>query len=1024
MFSDLSGYTAMNEKLDPEEVERIMSRLKSDAVGIVEKHGGIVNQFAGDEVLALFGIPTAHEDDPRRAVRAALEVHSLARGLSSEVEDRIGRPLRMHTGINTGLVVTHLRDDRDGRYGITGDAVNLAARIVNLAGADEILVSAETHRPIAPFFRTEELEPVAVKGKALPVISYRILGESQVKTRFEAAEARGFTPYIGRESELAALQAELEKAIAGQGRLVNVVGEAGLGKTRLLYEFRHSLHREKITVLQGRCQAEGGATPYLPFTDALRRGLDLQDDETAEQRQEKTVAGVKAIDPELEQYLPFYLHLLSIPSEQHALPPDLTGEALRAKLQMALAAIVIRNAERQPMVLILEDWHWADGGSEAALNYLIGLIGAHPLLVVLSHRPDYKGAWSGATRHTSLPLTALTAERSAAIAGAVLGAERLPEGLGELIHERTGGNPFFIEEMCRHLLEDGTVLVNDGQAAITRSLETLSLPNTVQAVIRSRLDRLDEGHREVLRVASVIGREFGGGVLERAHGGGVQLGPVLEALKGQDLVQQVRVLPEGTYLFRHILTQVVVYETLLHRRRRALHGLVGRALEALYAERLEEHYEALAHQFQNSDDAEKAIHYLELAGDKAAGYFSLVEARKLYKGALDLVDALPSEERPDGQRIALSLKWVSVSFYSPSAEHVETLMTSLKYAERLGDPVQKVRITYWLGRMFYYLGNFAKARPFFESCLKSAEKFDDEEIYGLSYNIMGRMFLFDGEAAKGIAYLEKGIPMMERLNNKVEVGHSAGYLGMMYGFVGDFENGAKNFRTALSLAAEGSDVNRQAATLAYEAGVHVFRGDWGKCIATSDRCIELSGSKIGNSMMEAIATAVKGHAIFMLGDQKQGEELTRKGIRSIESIGAKISLSMWYSQLAEMLCLIGKADEGEAFAAQALDLAPYGERWGASVAYLALAMAAGKRKRPAWKKVDQNMRESFRQAEAMHAQPFTAVSHFRYAELLQQKGDLAAAREQIAKASALFRDMGMTWWLGQAEKLKAEVGKG
>ena len=336
---------------------------------------------------------------------------------------------------------------------------------------------------------------------------------------------------------------------------------------------------------------------YLPLTDTLRRGLGLLDGDKPEQLLEKAVANVRAIDPALEDYLPCYLHLLSIPSEEYALPAEFPGEALRARLQEAYAAIVTQNTRDKPMVLILEDWHWVDEASDTALRYLLGLIAPHPLLVVVIHRPEYEGTWSGIANHSALALTALSPEHTEAIICAVLEAERLPERLGELIHERTSGNPFFIEEMCQDLQEDGTVLVKDGQAALTRSLEKLTLPTSVQAVIRSRLDRLDDNHREVLRLASVIGREFGQRLLEKAHPGASSLSPLLEALKGQELIQQVRVLPDVAYLFKHVLTQVVVYETLLLERRRSLHGLVAQAFEELHADRLEEHYEQLAHHY-------------------------------------------------------------------------------------------------------------------------------------------------------------------------------------------------------------------------------------------------------------------------------------------------------------------------------------------------------------------------------------------------------------------------------------------
>jgi class 3 adenylate cyclase len=261
LFSDLSGYTEMNERLDPEEVEKIMSQIKKEAVRIVETHRGVVNQFVGDEVLALFGIPVAHEDDPLRAVKAALELHEMIRQMSPKVEAILGKPLTMHTGINTGLIVTNPSDDRDGLYGITGDTVNTGARLKLQAESDDILVSPETQRLIAPYFETNALDAIRMKGKTKAMIPYRVIGESKVHSRFEAAEQKGFKTYTGRDQELTALHGCLEKAIRGEGQFVTVVGEAGVGKSRLQYEFRRSLDSEKATVLQGRCQSYGSDTP-------------------------------------------------------------------------------------------------------------------------------------------------------------------------------------------------------------------------------------------------------------------------------------------------------------------------------------------------------------------------------------------------------------------------------------------------------------------------------------------------------------------------------------------------------------------------------------------------------------------------------------------------------------------------------------------------------------------------------------------------------------------------------------------
>ena len=282
VFSDLTGYTALNERLDPEEVESLMGRIKGEAARIVEAHGGMVNQFVGDEVLALFGIPAAHEDDPVRAVRAALALHDMAREVSRDVEARIGQPIRFHSGINTGLIVTRSRDLRDGTYGVTGDAVNTAARLVGQAAPDEVVLSPETQRLVVDYFTAEQLEAVVLKGKAEPVRPWKVTGKTAVASRWEAAQRRGLTRYAGRDVELATLRAAARQAQAGHGQFVTVVGEPGIGKSRLMFELRHGLEGEGVTIIEGRCQAFGADTPYLPFIDALRHGLGLREAEAAD----------------------------------------------------------------------------------------------------------------------------------------------------------------------------------------------------------------------------------------------------------------------------------------------------------------------------------------------------------------------------------------------------------------------------------------------------------------------------------------------------------------------------------------------------------------------------------------------------------------------------------------------------------------------------------------------------------------------------------------------------------------------
>ncbi|MCH7478293.1 MAG: DUF2791 family P-loop domain-containing protein [SAR324 cluster bacterium] len=348
LFADLSGYTALNERFDPEEVRDLMGRIKAKAVEIVEQHGGIVSQFVGDEVLALFGIPIAHEDDPIRAVRAAVHLHDFVRTLSPETEGRIGQPIRLHTGINTGLLVTSTRDDRDGRVGITGDAVNIGAWLKALAGVGGILVSRETFQAIEGFFETEALPPLTMKGRGQAITPYRILSEVPAATRFGVAKRRGLTPLVGRTAEPERLQEKFAEAGRGRGQFVVVTGEAGYGKTRLMHEFRKRIDRQRFLVAEGRCQSYGTATPYLPIRDALSRAIGLRERDSRSRRLEKVVSRLKEIHSDLALYLPQVLDLLSIPSNAHRLPEPLQGEERRRALEETLAHLIGLTARRRP----------------------------------------------------------------------------------------------------------------------------------------------------------------------------------------------------------------------------------------------------------------------------------------------------------------------------------------------------------------------------------------------------------------------------------------------------------------------------------------------------------------------------------------------------------------------------------------------------------------------------------------------------------------------------------------------------
>jgi class 3 adenylate cyclase/tetratricopeptide (TPR) repeat protein len=930
VFSDLSGYTTMNERLDPEEVEAIMSRIKKEAVRIVERHEGIVNQFVGDEVLALFGIPTAHEDDPVRAVRAAMEIHELVRKISPEVEERIGTMLRMHTGISTGLVVTHIRDIREGSYGITGDTVNIGARLATRAEEDGILVGPETHSLIAPYFGTEALEAVTVKGKTQPLIPYRVKGESAVHTRFEAAEKRGFTTFTGRDQELATLHSCLDKAISGNGQFVTVVGEAGVGKSRLVYEFRHSLDKNKVTVLQGRCQSYGTSIPFFPHINALRRGLSLRDEDTPIELHKKTVSNVLAIDPSLEQYLPLYLHLLSILSEKYLLPKHLHGQELTNALQEAIAAINILNSTRQPMVVIMEDWHWADEASDSALKHMISVIASHPLMVLVIYRPEYSSNWANWSHHTPIILKALDDKNCENIIRSVWSADHLPKGITPLIHARTGGNPFFVEEISSALFEEGKVLVKEQEAVLTQSLEHLSLPNTVQAVIRARLDRLDHFSRESLRLASVIGREFAHRILEQISSSKERLSQSLEDLKVLELIQQIRVIPEAEYMFKHVITQEVTYETLLKQKRKELHGLVGQAIEELYQDRIEEQVNLLYRHFSLAENWQKAAEYGRKAANRAYRLGQFQEAVTMFEMAQSCLRRLPESRIQRENLIDMQLEMIwPLQFLGRQDQALKICKEAESVASALMDPARIGKVDLGYGLTYFFKNQYNQAERYF---LKILQRPEESEMEGLIADVkfpLATTYLSIGHWEEAADLYSEIIPAREANGTQSEYSeelpflpytHSCHHLGYIRALQGRINKAKELIQKGYTPALKQvSNLQSRAYCSLWHSAFSALIGEDFGVLYRVDEVLEIA-EETDSPILCYLCYAAKGNALIAAGQFKAARKIIKKALESIEGTQHRRYLEAVYYNLVRVSLELGEWDAAERYYQEGLPL--------------------------------------------------------------------------------------------------------
>jgi class 3 adenylate cyclase/tetratricopeptide (TPR) repeat protein len=673
MFADLVGSTGLAERLGPEDTRLIVNDAVARVIGAVEAFGGTVKDLAGDGVLALFGAPTAHEDDPERAVRASLRVVDEISGYATEVERAFGhKGFGVRVGVDTGpVVVGALGAGSRVEYAALGDAVNTAARLQAFAEPGTVLVGEETHRRVAPVFAWSEPYELELRGKAEPVTAYRVdgvLAAPGYARELEAVQVR----LVGRERELATAVEVVDAALAGAGGILYLTGEPGIGKTRLTAELRHhveaSRDERRALWIEGRCVSYGESMPYWPFRDLLRSWLGVLADEPelrvrlALRRALDRLFGTRLL--EVYPYLGAMLGL-SLEPEAHGRMAELSPEALQYRTFAVIRELLARLAQDGPVVVVLEDLHWADPTSLLLLELLLEDTETSALLLVLSSRPErdhpsWRVKESAARelphRTHEVALEALSGDAERELLHALVGRDTLPDEMERRILEPAEGNPFFLEELVRSLVDSGA-LVHEGEGWRFDHAVEVEVPPTVEKVILARIDRLQSDAHDALMAAAVLGRQFGLPLLEAVSGSGEVRRSLLE-LQRLDLVRESRRWPEPEFRFKHVLIQEAAYRTLVTDQRTALHSKAATWLEQAYAEREDEVAGLLAHHWLAAEDEAKAVIYLLRAGDRARQEYALDEAIDYYRELLPLL-----ERRDERDAIALVLLKLALAFH-------------------------------------------------------------------------------------------------------------------------------------------------------------------------------------------------------------------------------------------------------------------------------------------------------------------------------------------------------------------------
>jgi class 3 adenylate cyclase/tetratricopeptide (TPR) repeat protein len=874
LFADLKGSMELLADRDPEEARKLLDPVLEVMMEAVHRYEGTVNQVMGDGIMALFGAPLAHEDHAVRACYAALRMQDLIRRYTEEVRRNHGIEVHIRVGINSGeVVVRSIGSDLRMDYTAVGQTTHLAARMEQLAPPGVTRLTAETVGLAEGFIHVKPLGAIPVKGIAEPREVFELVGASAVRTRLQAARARGFTRFIGRGVELEQVRQAAEHARCGGGQIVAVVGEAGVGKSRLLHEFIHSHHSHGWLVLEASSVSYGKATPFLPVTDLLRAYLRIEDRDDARNVRAKTIGTVLALDRTLENVVPAITWLLD------ALEPDdsflmLEPVQRRQRAVEGIKRLLVRESRVQPLLLVFEDLHWIDVETQAVLDSLVASVPTAPVLLAVNYRPEYRHDWGAKTYYRQLRIDPLPPESADKLLETLLGSDASVRPLKALLIERTEGNPLFLEESVRALVETGALVGEAGAYRLARAADAIQVPATVQAILATRIDRLPPELKRLLQAASVIGKDVPFVLLEViADVTGDDLRHALSDLQAAEFLYEARLFPDLEYTFKHALTHDVAYGSLLEDRRCHLHAAVVGAIERLHADRLGEVVELLAHHAVRGRIGAKAVRYLRQAGAKAVARSANQEAVRLFETALDLLAEMPetAESLSDMLDVRIALGPALVAVHGTEAEEVRTSYDrALELVDRVADVSRRFPVLWGLWFVAYTRGRYEEAHEDAQRLLSTAQAGDDTGRLLEAHHSMWATLTAMGQPATAVTHADRGTALYDRDRHASQTfvygGHDPGaccryHLALNRWLLGHPDKALAAIHDAYRLAEQLGHPMTTVITLWYMAWVHYQRGERDAAAEIAQRLRSLTDShgfkgwpEVGFIMPHATAT--------------------------------------------------------------------------------------------------------------------------------------------------------------------------
>jgi class 3 adenylate cyclase/tetratricopeptide (TPR) repeat protein len=1029
LFADLKDSTELIRGLDPEAAQQLLDPAIHHIMDAVHRFEGTVNQVLGDGIMALFGAPIAHEDHALRACYAALAMQAAMRTYTDAVRRTRGLELRMRVGLNSGeVVVRAIGNDLHMDYSAVGETTVLAARMEQTATPGSIRLTPATLRLVEGLVQVNALGPVPVKGLVEPVEVFELIGASGVRRRLQAAVAQGLTCFVGRDQELAAMQQALEQARTGHGQVVALMGEAGVGKSRLVYECVHSHRTQGWRVLESASVSYGKATPYFPVLDLLRRYGQVDDGDDLRTIRAKITGQVLTLDAALQDTVPALLALLD------ALPEDspflqLDPPQRRQRTLAALKRVLLRESQVQPLLLVFEDLHWIDTETQTLLDSLVESLPTARLLLLVNYRPEYQHGWGSKTYYTQLRLDPLPPVSADAFLHALLGDDPSLAALKQLLMERTGGNPFFLEESVRTLVETGVLVGEPGAYRLVQELPTIQVPATVHTVLAARIDRLPPEEKHLLQTAAVIGTEVPLPLLQaiaELPEAAVHRG--LTHLQAAEFLYETRLFPEHAYTFKHALTHEVAYGGLLQERRRMLHARIVEALEHLAPDRLAEQVERLAHHALRGEVWDKALAYSRQAGEKAMARSVHHEAVGYFEQALSALGHLPETRDTSAQAIDLRLALRPALFLLGDGRHIlVALREAESLAEALDDPRRLGQVSSFLSFHFFARGAYDQAIATGQRARTLAIAGGDAVPCAMANHYLGLAYKARGDYQQAINCFRQSVASLEGDLRYERFGQAIlpavnprAWLATCHAELGTFAEGRAFGEEGLRIA---ETVAHPASLILASWGIGLLalhHGDLHRALPLLERAVTLWKDMDLRGNFSAASTL--GAAYTLAGRVADAVPLLMQAMEQATATEYVFHQALCRLSLGEAQLLADRLEEALALAEQALTLArAHQERGNEAYALRLLGDISVRREPSEYEKAIAYYQQALTLAGELGMRPLQAHCHLSLGTLYVKTGQREPARTELSTAIELYHDMDMAFWLPQAEAALAQA---